>query len=83
MKTGLLLICLISLAVAVVDVPHCSHSSKVWLQYSYINGSYDNTTNATLCHDETSLFVKWFSLDKEIISPYGNCNDPLYNDDAV
>jgi hypothetical protein len=83
MKTALLLVLMISLAVAVVDVPHCSDPSQVWLQYSYINGSYDDTTNATLCHDDVSLFVKWFSADKEVISPYGNCNDPLYNADAV
>lgn len=64
MNTVFLLISLIAFTAATVDVPHCSHHhNKLWLKYSYINGTSDDTTQASLCHDDVSLFIKWFSRD--------------------
>lgn len=66
-----------------LDVPLCSSPDVPLLRFTYIDSQPDDTTNATLCHDGTNLVVRWFSRDKEIISTYGRCNDPLYKEDAV
>ena len=29
------------------------------------------------------MHIRWFCEDAEIVSSYKNCNDPLYNEDAV
>lgn len=69
--------------VSALDVPNCVSSETNSLRFSYINGSYDSTTSAGLCHDNTYLYIKWEAIDAEVIAPYKQCNDPLYNADAV
>ena len=44
-----------------LNVPPCS--SPVVVSFTYINGSADSTTSASLCHDGVSLFVNWTSID--------------------
>lgn len=62
-----------------LDVPLCSSKSQLKLPFTYIDSTPDSTTTATLCHDNASLYIKWTSVDEEIVSTYTKCNDPLYN----
>lgn len=78
----LLAFVILQLAVA-LNVPSCGSLTPVMLHFSLINGTLDNSTTASICHDATSLFINWTSIDKEIISTYKNCNDPLYKEDVV
>jgi hypothetical protein len=66
-----------------MDVPECSCSRQKKLRLNYWDGSQDSTTVARICHDNVHLIVKWESKDKEIVAPYENCNDPLFNADSV
>ena len=75
---GLLLATVITL-----DVRHCLSEKTFSLNFTYIDGTPDNTTWAELCHNNKELVIRWKSIDKQIISPYNNCNDPLFNADAV
>jgi hypothetical protein len=78
--------CILLLLVALVaslDVPNCDQEAGYSLPFTYIDGSPDSTTWASLCHDAQHLLIRWKSIDNEVIAPYQNCNDPLYNADAV
>jgi hypothetical protein len=48
-----------------------------------MNGTEDNTTKAHMCHDDDYLYVRWFNVDEDVLSPYTKCNDDLYTDDVV
>lgn len=69
----------------VVNVPKCTddHKPNISPFFYTVNGSIDNTTTAHMCHDDTYLHIRWFSVDEDVISTYTKCNDPLYNEDAV
>ena len=69
------LLCTLTLS---INVPTCGSDSYASLSFTYINGQPDDTTSATLCHDNENLYVQWRSIDKEIIANYENCNDPLW-----
>jgi hypothetical protein len=73
------LLCLISVS---INVPSCATDSA-HLSFTYINGAPDDTTTASLCHDNEYLYVQWQSIDREIIANYNNCNDPLWQEDVV
>ena len=81
MKTFILfaLLCLIGMS---TNVPACG-SDSAQLSFTYINGTADDTTTASLCHDNEYLYVQWHSIDQEIIANYNNCNDPLWQEDVV
>lgn len=68
-----------------LNVPSCSDPKIPILRFSYWNGTADSdeSTIANICHDNTHLIIKWTCKDEEVISPYKQCNDPLYNADAV
>lgn len=66
-----------------LDVRHCDASPQPLLPFTYIDGTPDSTTTASLCYDETYLYVNWQSIDTEIISTFNNCNDPLWQEDVV
>lgn len=66
-----------------ISVYNCAESQDYTLNFTYINGTADHTTKASLCHDTQSLYIRWSSIDNEVIAPYAKCNDPLYNADAV
>lgn len=74
------LLCTLTLS---INVPTCGSDSYASLSFTYINGQPDDTTSATLCHDNENLYVQWRSIDKEIIANYENCNDPLWQQDVV
>lgn len=85
-KNKMYLIGLLLLGTALaLNVPECGSSSPPVLTFSFYNGSADPTasTTASICHTPSSLRITWHCIDKEIISPYQSCNDPLYNADAV
>lgn len=77
------LYCLVAATALAINVYDCSEQSQYSLSFSYIDGQPDATTTASLCHDSEHLYVRWASIDDEIIAPYQQCNDPLYNADAV
>jgi hypothetical protein len=58
---SLFLALLLLLSVVGLNVPRCS--SSVSVPFTYINGSLDGTTTASLCHDGSFLFVNWTSID--------------------
>lgn len=66
-----------------LDVGRCELGSLVQVPLVYINGTGDDSTTASLCYDDTFLYVSWQSVDKEIISDYKSCNDPLWKEDVV
>lgn len=82
MRNLLVLGLLLVLAMA-LDVRHCDASPQPLLPFTYIDGTPDSTTTASLCYDETYLYVNWQSIDTEIISTFNNCNDPLWQEDVV
>lgn len=66
-----------------LNVPTCDPDRLAQISFTYINGQPDDTTTATLCHDNEYLYVQWSSIDEEIIANYENCNDPLWQEDVV
>lgn len=70
-----------------IEVPSCTAPPTPTLKpfRNTINGDpeYDSETTAGMCHDDKYLYISWWCKDTEIISTYNNCNDPLYNQDAV
>ena len=83
MKNLLVIVALCCSAVWSLDVRRCNLGSLVQVPLAYINGTADDTTTASLCYDDTFLYVIWNSVDKEIISDYKSCNDPLWKEDVV
>ena len=75
---GLLLATVITL-----DVRHCLSEKTFSLNFTYIDGTPDNTTWAELCHNNKELVIRLTSIDNEIVTPYNNFNDPLYTAEAV
>jgi hypothetical protein len=69
--------------ICVTNIPRCDSAYPLTLNFTYIYGQADNTTSASLCHDESFLYVSWVNIDKEIISTYKQCNDPLEKEDVV
>jgi hypothetical protein len=53
-----------------LNVPSCGPNSAAQLSFTYIDGQPDDTTSATLCHDNEYLYVGWSSVDHEIIANY-------------
>jgi hypothetical protein len=76
-----LLLALLLVATLSLNVPNCS--SPALLSFTLIDGTPEATTQATICHDNVYLYVNWTSIDKEVISTYKNCNDPLFKEDVV
>eukprot|EP01133_Synstelium_polycarpum_P005610 gene5610-6468_t len=47
------------------------------------NSSYAlQPTNVALCYEDQSLFINAFCTDDNIVSPYSECNQDLYNADV-
>jgi hypothetical protein len=77
-----LLPCLLLLTLGCcLNIPRCN--APVVVPFTYINGTADSSTTASLCHDGAYLYVNWTSIDHEVISNYKKCNDPLYKEDVV
>jgi len=79
---------LISIAILItivssLNVPKCSSGNVPVLKFYYQNGTGDSTTVAKVCYDDVNLNIEWLNIDKEVISTYTKCNDPLYKEDAV
>lgn len=56
--------------VATLDVGPCSDQTTYSLPFTYIDGTPDDTTWASICHDSQHLIIRWKSIDNEIIAPY-------------
>jgi len=76
-----LLICFFTIASS-LNIPRCTNSPII-LPFTYINGTSDSTTKASLCHDGMFLYVNWTSIDHQVVSTFSKCNDPLYKEDVV
>lgn len=79
----LLLPCCLSF---IVNIPSCPSTPQPpnLTPFTYTTtGTIDNTTSASMCHDDKYLHIRWYCQDDDIISTYTKCNDPLYNEDAV
>lgn len=59
---NLLSLLLLLLTASALDVPRCT-SPAITLLFTYINGTADSTTTASLCHDGAFLFISWSSID--------------------
>jgi len=59
----LFLLLTIHLTNATVQVPFCDSKNILSLSLSYINGTKDNTTTVTLCHDDLYFYVEWNNID--------------------
>lgn len=79
---NLLLVVLVCTVVS-LDVGRCDLGNLAVLPLSYIDGTADSTTTASVCYDDTHLYVLWRSVDVDIVSNYTMCNDPLWKQDVV
>jgi hypothetical protein len=62
MKNLFILGLLLSVALT-LDVPSCDSPQQITLPFTYIDGTPDDTTTASLCHDNEYLQVHWSSVD--------------------
>ena len=48
---------------SLLEVRNCLENKAYGLEFSYINGTADNTTTAFLCHESDYLYIKWMAVD--------------------
>jgi hypothetical protein len=47
------------------------------------NEKAKQATKTFMCADSNGVQIQSVAVDNDIIAPYSNCNDPLFNDDVV
>ena len=87
-KVIAILLCFSAVFCNQIQIPTCTGSPTPTLKpfRNTITGDPEYATSETsayMCHDDKYLYIYWWCTDDDIISTYQNCNDPLYNQDAV
>jgi len=60
----LIILSLLIISCLNLNVPPCSSSERPTINFSYQNGTSDQTTVAKICYDQSNLFIEWFNIDK-------------------
>jgi hypothetical protein len=80
MKNNILpgLLALLVFTSCAINIPTCTKGAVSVSFRDSGKGTLDETTKANLCHDSKYLYVDWENIDREIISTFTKCNDPLF-----